>query len=408
VILRLLVTGRIAERFADELTTLGIPLIATVTLASSPWWIGVINAGLFAAPVLVALPAGLMSDRMSPRALMAVGAVGRAAALGAIALVWATGALTEWWLFALAGIAGAAATLYQVTSAAAVPAMVEPGTLRAANARIDTGSHVSSTVAPIAGSGLAQAVAAPLLPLVGGAALVVTAVTAARLPEPVRAVHAAPPRIRDGLRYVIGDRLQRLILLRGMVANLGGVMVITLFPAAIVRVMGYDELVVGLVLGITGLGGIAGAAASPWFARRYGDGGAVPMLALGGAAASLGYPLALASPHGWDIAILFAGELGAMFAMAAYSVAQRTLRQEICPPHLQGRMNASLMFAMMLVAPVGALAGGAIAQAWGIAAAFWAGSALLALSAAIVTFSPLWGMRDLPRPTASACARRTP
>lgn len=375
---------------------MGIPLVATVTLAATPLWVGAIKAALFAAPLVISLPAGLWADRMSPRRLMAAGAAIRGTALAAITVVWALGGLSEIWLLALALVAGLASTTYVVVAQSAVPAMVPAGTLGSANSRIETGAHVSSTVAPLLGGVLGRFLAAPLLPLAAAFATVVTAASAWRLPEPRRHVHASTPRIRDGLRYVLSHPLQRRILLRSATANLGMMAIVAMFPVAVVRTMGYDALALGLVLGVSGVGGIAGAALSPALARRFGDGGVVVVASVVGGLAALLYPLSLALPRGWDITVLLAGETMSLAAIVVYSVTGRTLRQELCPPELQGRMNASMSFAVLGTGPLGALLGGVIASWAGVPAAFWAGAGIVLASVPIVLLSPLRGMREVP------------
>ncbi|MDN4472977.1 MFS transporter [Demequina zhanjiangensis] len=394
--LRALVTARVAERFADELAVLGIPLVATVTLAASPLWIGTIKAGLFLAPLLISLPAGLWADRFSPRRIMATAALVRGLALAAIAGVWALGWLTERWLLALAVAAGLAATTYVVVAQAAVPAMMPQGALGAANARIETGAHVSSTVAPTLGGVLGRFAAAPLLPLAAAASTVVTGFAALKLPEPRRHVHAAPPRIRDGLAYVVSHPLQRRILARSAVANLGMMAIVAMMPVAVIRTMGFDALALGVLLGVSGVGGIAGAAASPALTRRFGEGGVVVAASVVGGAAALLYPVSLALPRGWNIGVLLLAETVSLAAVTVYSVTGRTLRQQLCPPDMQGRMNASMSFAVQGTGPVGAVLGGALASAAGTPAAFWAGALLILASVPLVLLSPLRGMREVP------------
>lgn len=393
---RSLVAGRVAERLTDELALMGFPLIATVTLSASPLWLGLITAGLFIAPLFVSLPAGLWADRVSPRRLMIAGASARLIALASLAAVWAAGWLSAWALFAVALVSGAAATLYQVASASAVPAIVEQGTLRAANSRIDAGGNAASVVGPLVGGGVAKALAPPLILLVGAVSMAATAITAWRLPEPRRVVHVVPPSIRAGLAYVIREPLQRRILLRGTVAYFGMLMIVALYSVAVIREMGYDELTLGIVLAVSGAGGVVGAAAGPSLARRFGDGGVVPVTALVAGFAALGYPAALMLPRPWALPALLVADLLTFTASTAYAVAQRTLRQELCPPEMQGRMNASMHFAQMSAAPLGALAGGAIGSLWGVVAAFWVGAGIVCASSAIVVFSPLWGMREVP------------
>lgn len=406
--LKALIAGRITERFTDELAMLGIPVIATVTLTASPLWIGAVTAGLFAAPVAVALPAGLWADKVSPRRLMVGGAAARMVALAALTGAWALGWLSVWWLLAVALASGAAATLYQVSSASAVPAIVPEGTLRVANSRIDAGGYMASVAGPLVAGAIARVLAPPMILLAGAVSMAATGVAAWRLPEPRRVIHLVRPSIRAGLRYVLAEPLQRRILLRGATANFGMLMIVALYSVAVIREMGYDSFTLGVVLAVSGAGGILGAGAGPALARRFGDGGVVPVTALVAGVAALGYPAALMFPRPWSLPAMLIADLVTFTASTAYAVAQRTLRQELCPPEMQGRMNASMHFAQLGTAPLGALAGGAIASAAGVTAAFWVGASIVCASSAIVVFSPLWGMAAVPRPATLGATSPTP
>ena len=61
-------------------------------------------------------------------------------------------------------------------------------------------------------------------------------------------------------------------------------------------------------------------------------------------------------------------------ATIAYNITQVSLRQAIRPERLQGRMNASMRWIVWGTIPLGSLAGGAIATAYGLRTALWVGA----------------------------------
>jgi hypothetical protein len=72
--------------------------------------------------------------------------------------------------------------------------------------------------------------------------------------------------------------------------------------------------------------------------------------------------------------VLIAGALIGGYSQVAYNITQVSLRQAITPERLQGRMNASMRWIVWGTLPLGQLAGGAIATAWGLTAALWVGA----------------------------------
>lgn len=95
--------------------------------------------------------------------------------------------------------------------------------------------------------------------------------------------------------------------------------------------------------------------------------------------------------------MLFALGSGVVFFGAVvYNVAQVSFRQALCPPRLLGRMNATLRFLMWGTLPLGALVGGALADAFGARVALvWCAAGFLAVPLPLL-LSPLRRMRELP------------
>ncbi|MFD0350385.1 hypothetical protein ACFQ0M_38895 [Kitasatospora aburaviensis] len=85
-----------------------------------------------------------------------------------------------------------------------------------------------------------------------------------------------------------------------------------------------------------------------------------------------------------------------LFGAVVYNVAQVSFRQGVCPPGLLGRMNATMRFLVWGTLPLGALLGGAVADAAGARAALWVCAAGFLVVPLPLLLSPLRGMRELP------------
>ena len=135
----------------------------------------------------------------------------------------------------------------------------------------------------------------------------------------------------------------------------------------------------GLLLASTAVGSVIGGLVSPKLTGRL---GMLPSLVIGGAinaAVFVGIGLA---PNAAVAAVLLAGQ---GFAVAIWNVVTVSLRQQIVPARLLGRVNSVYRMLGWGLMPVGALAGGFVAHAAGLRAPYVVAGALcgLALLAAL-------------------------
>jgi uncharacterized membrane protein len=89
------------------------------------------------------------------------------------------------------------------------------------------------------------------------------------------------------------------------------------------------------------------------------------------------------------------------FGALMYAINYLALRQAITPDRLLGRMTATMRFLTVAAAPLGSLAGGALATGIGLRGTLLTVGVLgLLLSAAAVVWSPVRRHRTLPAPAA--------
>ena len=159
--------------------------------------------------------------------------------------------------------------------------------------------------------------------------------------------------------------------------------------------LGLDAGHIGLAMGIGAAGGLVGALVTPRINRVVGEGRTIPLASVLWIPAGVLMPLAgtVIPP----MVALTGSSLMVTFLVVVYNVTQVSFRQRLCPRPLLGRMNASIRFLVWGVTPIGALAGGLLGQQYGAREVFWVGLAGSALASLPVLFSPLIGMRDLPR-----------
>jgi hypothetical protein len=85
------------------------------------------------------------------------------------------------------------------------------------------------------------------------------------------------------------------------------------------------------------------------------------------------------------------------FGAVLYAINYLALRQALTPDRLLGRMTATMRFVTVAAAPLGSLAGGALATGIGLRHTLWVvGSLGIVLSIAAMRFSPVRFHRRLP------------
>ena len=92
--------------------------------------------------------------------------------------------------------------------------------------------------------------------------------------------------------------------------------------------------------------------------------------------------------------------------MTLFSVNQITLRQAITPPQLLGRVNATRRVVVFGVVPLGVLLGGALGGSIGLRPTLLVGAGVIMLAFALILFSRLRTLRQLP-PMASTASLST-
>src|SRR6266851_5160966 len=197
--------SNLAAQSAEQIALAAAPIVAVLLLGVGEGQTGLLQTALTLLFILFAIPAGLLTDRISRRVLMAGAEALRAAALLAIlALIW-LGWLTLPLLALLGFIAVCGTVAYSVAAPALVPSLVTPKLLPAANARIELARTIAFASGPALGGVLVGWVGAA--PAFGCAAAlsVIAVVLLAGIYEPAR--EATPRRhplheIRDGAAFV--------------------------------------------------------------------------------------------------------------------------------------------------------------------------------------------------------------
>ncbi|MFF8784984.1 MFS transporter [Streptomyces sp. NPDC015125] len=395
---RLLLAGAAAGQLGAQVTLVALPLVAVLELDAPAFQVGLLTAAETAAFLLVGLPAGAWVDRMRKLPLMIRADVVRALTMASIPLAAVAGVLTMAQLYVVALVTGVATVFFDVAHQSFLPQLLPKDQLVSGNGALETIRSSAQVAGPGIGGGLVQLLGAALAIVTDAAGYALSALFLWRIKQPESLPERRPDAslrrdIGEGLRFVCGHRLLRVIAVTTGLGNFFAAVLMATQSVFLVRVLGLAPGVVGLVLAASALGGLAGALCAGRLAARLGQARLIWLSSLVTGPFAVLWPL---SGRGAGAALFALGSGVVFFGAVVYNVAQVSFRQTLCPPRLLGRMNATLRFLMWGTLPLGALAGGALADAFGARMALvWCAAGFLAVPLPLL-LSPLRRMRDLP------------
>jgi MFS family permease len=382
----------------------GLPLTAVVVLRASVFQVGLLSAATTIPFLLIALPAGLVVDRLAKRRLMIGCDAARMLIIGSVP---GRGLARRAYPFpALRGrvAAGVLTVFFDVAYQSYTPALIDRDQLPDGNGKL----AATQSFAQVAGPGLGGA----LFGLLRAGALTADAASYAistislllirtrevsTRPDP--AASTVRPRLRTeifaGLSFVVRHPVLRKIAACTATSNLFSAMAFTLQIIFLVRVLHVRPGYTGLLFAIGSLGGVAAGILSGRLTRWIGSARIIWVSILSFGAFGLLMPLA---EPGWRLALFAAGVAGFSFAGVLYNIAQLSFRQAICPPGLLGRMNAAVRWIVWGTLPLGGLIGGTLGSLLGVRATIWIGVSGSWAAGFWVLFSPLRHLRDVPGP----------
>src|SRR5271155_4287259 len=129
--------SNLAAQSAEQIALAASPIVAVLLLGVGEGETGMLQTALTLPFVLMAIPAGLLADRISRRRLMAGAEALRAAALLAILLLIGLHQLTLPLLALARFVAVCGTVVYRGAAPALVPSLVPPQQLPAANTRME-------------------------------------------------------------------------------------------------------------------------------------------------------------------------------------------------------------------------------------------------------------------------------
>jgi len=398
-------TAETISVFGSQISALAIPLIAALYLKVEPFAFAMIGTIEMLPFILFTLPAGAWVDRLRRRPILISGDLGRAIVLATIPIAYAFDALTIWQLYVVGFVTGTLTVFFDVANQSYLPSIVERDQLVDGNSKL----QISQSAAALIGPGIAGYLVAffkAFAILIDSLSFLLSAlfVFFIRRPEPPVTHHLGEDgrpkssivrEIREGFAFVVGNPSLRGISAGTSTSNLFSSLSFSIYLLYVVNELHLTAEQIGLVFAIGNVGTLVGAILANRLAGWFGLGTTIiGSLFIGGFSAIL---IAVA-PVGQAIPFLIAAGVFGGLSQMIYNINQVSYRQAICPPRMQGRMNATVRFLVWGTMPIGSVIGGILGSTIGLHNTIWVG-AILGLTPAIWPFlSPIRHVRVMPSP----------
>jgi MFS family permease len=352
------------SQLGSQVSLLALPLVAISVLHATTFQVGALTAVEFSPFVLFGLPAGAIVDRLPRRPILIWCDVGRAIALASVPIASGLGGLSYAQLVAVVFVTGSLTVFFDVSYQSILPALVDREALTEGNAKLEISRSGAQTAGPGIGGllvqwvGAASAVTADAVSFVASALLIrgirAEEPPAAPVAEDTTRLRALRGEIREGLRYVLGHPVLRMIAGSTATSNFFSSMTMAVYLLYAVRERHYSPGLIGVVFTIGNLGVLAGAVSVTRVTRVFRLG---PTIMLGMLVSSISMLVIGLAPTQHAVVYFVIAWLLWGVGGTIYNIDQVSLRQAITPPRMLGRMNASMRFMVWGTMPFGSLAG---------------------------------------------------
>jgi MFS family permease len=366
-------TGQTISNLGSSFTFLALPLIV-FKLTGSAINLALTTTAFFLPYLLFGLVIGAWVDRVDRKRMMILVDLARAAVIASIPALAAIDALSVWWIYAATFLTSTLTIAFDSGEFAAVPSLVDRDDLVTANGRIQASYQSAQFVGPILAGGLLGA-GLPVedVLLADAASFLVSAVALGMVrgsfnpPEdPEREVKSLRRDVVEGLRYVLGHPVLRNISLMMALFNFVGSTTIAQLVLFAKERLDASDGQVGLLFSAGSAGIVVLSLLAGPIRRRL----PFSVAALG---ALMLYGI-LTFVFAWMEAFWLALPLWALISGLGlfFNINTISLRQEIVPSHLLGRVISIAGVLAWSAIPLGTLLGGWAIEATGDVALVYA------------------------------------
>jgi MFS family permease len=336
-------------------------------------------------PVFLAAPvAGIVADRFRRHRVVIVTQTTSMLLAFALAALTLTGTVRIWHIFVLAALGGVVNAFDIPARQALIVDMVSREDLMNAIALNSSMFNASRVLGPAVAGLLVASIGEGWCFFANGVSYIAVIVgllfirVAAH--KPVKQPGTPLEDVIEGFRFVIGNpAIHYLMILLGIL-SLTGMPITVLMPIFADRILHGGARGLGVLMGASGIGALAGALL---LASRQSVKGLGRWVAIAAGAFGVSLIVFAVSRSYWLSCALL---LPVGFAMMVEMGSSNTLIHTMSPDHLRGRVMSVYSMMFMGMAPIGALVAGVTAGRWGAPATVAGGGVVCIIAAAVFGF----------------------
>ncbi|MEU8523751.1 MFS transporter [Streptomyces sp. NPDC048577] len=387
---------------AAEVASFALPVTALLMLHASPLMMSLIFVCSRAGFLVMGLPAGVWIDRWRKKPVMIWADVAYMTAFASVAIAYVLDVLTVIQLLVVALVVSLASVFFDVAHSSVLPYILPRKRVSDGNARLQSSETAIQAVSPSVAGVVTQGVAAPFLYCFAALAHLLSLLILRRIEstDDFGRSQAGAERnfrrdIAEGIRFLFQQPLLRLLLNQAALNNIGAGIILAMLPIFLLKEIGVTTWMYGLLSTLGAVAGFVTSLVAPRLRRRFGE---IRMTLLFSALAPFAVvaaPLAGVFREA-AVPLIALAQVLIGFAIVGRAVSTAGLRARVTPNEYMGRVTAAYSVVTQGATPLGALAGGLIANHWSTSTALWAGGLAMALPLVLLLLSPLRRHTRLP------------
>lgn len=385
----LLWSGSSVSYFGSGVTRVVLPILVYQQTGSAALTALLVTAQ--ASPYLLfGFVAGAVADRMARLRLMALCNLFSAVAVASLPIAGLLGILTVPQIFVVALLLGGSFVLFDAASFGTLPVIVGRQRIPQAMGTLASTETVLLIAAPMVAGVLVGLVSPVAVLWIDIGSYLVSAGTLSQIRRGRGVLTSGPPTpmlrdIVEGLRFVWRNQLIRPLTAAGFGINFTAGAIVSLIVVYGVRQLGLGvtDPLLGVLYAAGSVGSLLATTTLPWLAKRMSP----PRMTVGVLALNVAAVFTLVAAQSFVVGVIC---LVAWWATWTFvNLNGITLRQQLTPDALQGRVNTSARAIAYAGQPIGAAVAAAVSSALTLSATFLVVAVGVIAATATAWFSPL-------------------
>ncbi|WP_377888905.1 MFS transporter [Alkalihalobacillus sp. R86527] len=377
--------GNLVSFFGDQVYLIALPLIV-LAITGSPLSMGIV-AALEKLPILIQPFTGVLADNYNRKKILLFCDLGRFLTVGLLGFFYIINTLTIWEIYGGALIVGLLTQVYNTCQFASVPKLVQKKDLQLVNS-INTGVFQTAVfVAPGLG-GILISIFNPGIGLIinsfsflVGFIVILSLNIDSNIQKDTMTSTKMFIEIKEGFKFVLRVKPILYSNLAMLFSIFGTTLFLTMLVIHLKSTAHFDATQIGYLLSIGGVAAIGGALTTSWLKQHFSYRIILFSAGVLGGGSIIGFVV-------YD-SFLWLAVMNAVGAVSAAIMTPCivTIRQNLSPNHLLGRVQATSRFMTWFLMPVSALVAGLVAEQFGTTLTILVGG-IIATGASFIYLHP--------------------